>query len=224
MKLNRLKKFYFVLLLFSFFACNSSQRPDINKYCPYAIGDHLEYRNQWTIHYADETQEESKVFIIYEVIGLSKSTEGSIVRLKRYYTDIHGTVEDSIKNVYTDERVIMVRPDKSKDSLVFKLGDNRLQTLEDYTDEDGFRKVTKVVENNASVTSSKGILFEGCLKIETAISKPGEKKALYEKISYYKDSILVKYSSTDQRATNENIVKLDANSELNSYHIYAWQQ
>ena len=122
----------FILALF--LGCQSEDRIHVSDYCPYAAGDFLEYHNEGVVHYEDGNKQENTVFIIYEVNSLSTSPKGSMVNLKRYYTDLNGTVEDSVAYLYTQNRIIMFRPDDTADSLKFKLGDNSIQTLENFTD------------------------------------------------------------------------------------------
>jgi len=218
------KRFVFYFLL-SFFACTAKQRPDVSAFCPYAGGDFLEYHNDSVVRFTDGTAEESKVFIIYEVVGLKQTAQGSVVRLKRYYTDINGTLEDFFLTIYTQNRVILVRPDGSADSLAFELGDNRVRTIKDVIDSAGIREVIKIVDNNATVENDKGVVFDGCLKIITTRfdSNKTEQDFNYQEVSYYKDTILVKYSSIDHQQDAERVVELSAQSVLKSYDVYAWR-
>lgn len=205
--------------------CQTEKRINVSDYCPYAPGDFLEYHNQGIVHYQDGNQQKNTVFIIYEVISLATSPQGSIVNLKRYYTDLNGTVEDSVTYVYTKNRIIMIRPDKSADSLKFKLGDTAIQTLEDTTDSLGMRHLTKIVDNNANFTNTKGETFSGCLKIVTSIydTTAADPDFVYQKISYYKDTILLKVTSIDHRDRERGVESLEVDSELESYNVYAWR-
>jgi hypothetical protein len=214
-----------VIILGGLISCQSEKRITVSKYCPYATGDFLEYHNQGIVHYQDGNKQENTVYIIYEVIHLANSPRGSEVRLKRYYTDLNGTVEDSVTYVYTKNRIVMIRPDDTPDSLKFILGDNRPQTLENTTDSLGMRVVTKIVDNNATFTNSKQETFTGCLKVVTTnydTSSP-DPDFVFQKISYYKDTILVKFTSIDHRERERGVESLEVDSELESYNIFAWR-
>jgi len=214
-----------VVILAGLTGCQSEKRIAVSEYCPYVVGDFLEYHNQGIVKYLDGNKQENTVYIIYEVLHLANSSRGSEVRLKRYYTDLNGTVEDSVTYVYTKNRIVMIRPDDTPDSLKFILGDNRLQTLENTTDSLGMRVVTKIVENNASITNAKNETFTGCLKVVTTTYDTSSPVPdfIYQKISYYKDTILVKFTSIDHRDRERGVESLEVDSELESYNIFAWR-
>ncbi len=220
-----MKKIWLFIWFLSIISCSVIQRRHISRYCPYAIGDHLEYRNHWLIRNPDGHQEKSDVFTIYEVLDISGTTDATRVKLKRYYTDINGTVEDSVLNFYTRNKLIMVRPDLTKDSLAFALGHNAVQTLEDKTDSNGIQQIQKIEDTQTAVTTANGNTFKDCLKLVTYMydTKISRENYIYQKTSYYKDTILIKYSSIDYRQRDEGIAELRADSELESYHIYAWR-
>lgn len=214
-----------VIILAGLTGCQSEKRKNVSEYCPYAVGDFLEYHNQGVVKYLDGNKQENTVYIIYEVLNLANSARGSEVSLKRYYTDLNGTVEDSVTYVYTRSRIIMLRPDDAPDSLKFILGDNRIQTLENTTDSLGMRVVTQVADSNATITNAKNESFSGCLKVVTSIydtSSP-DPDFVYQKISYYKSTILVKYTSIDRRERERGVESLQVDSELESYNIFAWR-
>jgi dipeptidyl aminopeptidase/acylaminoacyl peptidase len=210
---------------FTLIFINCQQTQKRHQFCPYAVGDHLEYRNNWQLNYENGIKEKSKVFIIYEVLDVAYDDTNSVVKLKRYYSDVNGTSEDSILNIYSPKKVYIIRPDKSKDSLAFTLGDNQVRTLQDVTDSTGMRQVVKLVDNNASVSNSKGYQFDGCLKLTTAVYDINSPKNefVFEKTSYFKNTILVKYQSTDRRQEEIGIKELVVESELEEFNIFAWR-
>ncbi|MBN2090880.1 hypothetical protein JW964_14800 [candidate division KSB1 bacterium] len=224
------KKLHFILLLFLlsgliFFGC-SNQRPEgMNRNCPYSLGDHLEYENHSSMRLSDGTEQKDNVFIILEVIGLEASPSETWVKLKRYYTDRSGTVEDSLYHIYSSRRVLIIRPDNSRDSLSFELGNTDIQTLADFTDSAGFRHTVKLIENSATVTNTKNEVFKNCIKIVKTIQPPkaGEDEFVYKRIAYYKDTILIKYLSVDNQHRDEGIEELLATSELTGYKIDVWR-
>ena len=209
-----------------FLTCRSRQTLPKNPYCPYHLGDYLEYHNKWSMKSPDGTKEESEVFIIYEIVGMDNITEGTVVQLKRYYTDVNGTSEALIVNVYTQDRVLMIRPDGSRDSLALKLGETSIGTIKDETDSTGIREVIKIVDNNVTLRNEKGIVFDSCLQVVTTqFSSDAETpELLYQKTSYYKDTILVRYTSIDRRRSDDKRDKeLKVVSELKTYNIYLWE-
>ncbi len=224
------KKFTFISLLFLFSGlilsgCFKHRPAGMNQNCPYTTGDHLEYENHSSMRLSDGTEQKDNVFIILEVLGLESSQNETRVKLKRYYTDRSGTLEDSLYHIYSARRVIIIRPDNSRDSLAFELGNTEIQTLADFTDSAGFRHTVKLTENKASVTNTKDEVFKDCIKVVKTILPPkaGEDQYVYKRIAYYKDTILIKYLSVDKQERDKGIEELLAISELTGYKIEMWR-
>lgn len=220
----KFKRIILGCLLFSFLlSCQQSQK--LNRYNPYEVGDHLQYHNNYEVNYETGHIEKSRVFIIYEVLSIENQSDSARIKMKRYYSDMNGTVEDSIFNIYTNRKVYIIRPDLSQDSLVFTLGNSEIGTISDTIDSTGLRQVVKIVDNQASVTNSKGNVFDNCLKITTSVYDPGspEFEFVFQKISYFKDTILVKYSSLDRRQAEIGVKEIIVNSELEEFNVAEWR-
>ncbi len=215
----------FLLLGLLVFGCLKQRPEGINRNCPYSIGDHLEYENHSSMRLSDGTEQKDNVFIILEVIDLVANQNETRVKLKRYYTDRSGTIEDSLYHIYSSRRVLIIRPDNSRDSLSFELGNTDIQTLSDFTDSTGFRYTVKLTENDATITNTKNEVFKDCIKIVKTIQPPnaGEDEYVYKRIAYYKDTILIKYLSVDHQQREEGIEELLATSELTGYKIDTWR-
>lgn len=218
-------RIFFILTGLIFLACSKNQPDASTHYCPYSVGDHLQYQNQSSMRLSDGTEQKDNVFIILEVIGLDGNPNETRVKLKRYYSDQSGTIEDSLYHIYSARRVIIIRPDGSRDSLSFELGNTEIQTLSDFTDSAGFRHTVELTENDASVSNSKDDVFTGCIKVVKTIQPPnaGGDEYVYKRIAYYKDTVLIKYFSIDKQELDKGIEELLAASELVGHKIEIWQ-
>jgi len=210
-----------------FISCVSTANREKSKsFCPYDVNDHLEYWNYGIIVLTDDSKEESEAYNIYEVVSVEQTPEGTVVQFKNYYSDSTGVMEEyDIKFIYGENKVYLIRQNGNLDSLKFSLSDNQPSTLEDYIDSLGYHHRIKIEDNNASVQTKKGRLFEGCLKLVEIIYEPEKspKDFVFQKISYYKDTILVKYTSINRMEADKGIKELRTESHLEGYNVFAWR-
>ncbi|MBN1349701.1 hypothetical protein JXJ21_09850 [candidate division KSB1 bacterium] len=229
MNFASLKGIVFALLILAciIFSCSEgTNEKNAKSFCPYDVNDHLEYWNYGEVIHSDGFRGENEAHIIYEVVDIRKVPEGTRVQFKNYYSDTTGVVEEfDLYFLYAKDRIYLYRYDGSVDSLKFRLDENRVGTLEDYTDSLGCRHVVQVAENNATVQTRKGRLFSGCLKLVETIKEPGTSATdfIFHKISYYKDTILIKYMSVNRMEEDKGIRELRTESELEDYNVFAWR-
>jgi len=223
------KGFVGLALLSLFFLRCSGKDSELKQknYCPYAVNDHLEYSNHGTVIQTDGLEAETDVSIIYEVTGIEHQGDDVIVQFKNFYADASGVTEEyDIKFVYGKKRVYFYSPDGgSMDSLRFELGESRAKTIQDEIDSSGLRHRIQIEEINATVQTRKGRIFEGCMKVVEMIQEPNKPEGdyVFHKISFYKDTILIKYFSVNRMEEDKGIRELRTESELEDYNVSRWR-
>lgn len=205
---------------------NDKHKKKLDLFCPFAENDHLEYWNYGVIIHTDGSKDENEAYNIYEVIAIEKTPQSTVVQFKNYYSDTTGMIEEyDIKFIYEDKRVYFIRHDNSIDSLKFVLGDNRLRIIEDYVDSLNYHHIVKIEANDASVQTRKGRVFDGCLKLLETIHESGKSPTdfIFQKISYYKDTILITYMCINRMEADKGIKEFRTESHLEGFKIAVWR-